>query len=138
MLSFYEVDPRDVRFIGTGLWDDAELSLEPSLDGAWFAGAPLKLSRGFAARFEDTFGYAPVRIASLGYDAMSLVAILARHEVRRERFSDYLLFDPDGFAGVDGIFRFRPDGTVERGLAVLEIRPDGFLTVSPAPESFVE
>ena len=105
MLSFYEVDPRDVRFIGTGLWDDAELSLEPSLDGAWFAGAPLKLSRGFAARFEDTFGYAPVRIASLGYDAMSLVAILARHEVRRERFSDYLLFDPDGFAGVDGIFR---------------------------------
>jgi outer membrane PBP1 activator LpoA protein len=138
MLSYYEVDPKDVHFLGTGLWDDAELRLEPSLDGAWFAGAPLALSSAFLERFETTFGYQPARIASLGYDAMSLVAILARHEVRRERFSDYLLFDPNGFDGVDGIFRFRRDGTAERGLAVLEIRPDGFRTVSPAPISFNE
>ena len=138
MLSYYEVDPRDVHFLGTGLWDDADLSLEPSLEGAWFAGAPLELSSAFHARFESTFGYRSVRIASLGYDAVSLVAILARHEVRRERFSDYLLFDPNGFSGVDGIFRFRPDGTAERGLAVLEIQPDGFRTVSPAPKSFDE
>ena len=33
--------------------------------------------------------------------------------------------DPNGFAGVDGIFRFNPDGTSERGLAVLEMTPDG-------------
>ena len=136
MLSFYEVDPKDVHFLGTGLWDDADLRLEPSLEGAWFAGAPAELSSDFLKRFETTFGYRPVRIASLGYDAMSLVAILARHEVRRDRFSDYLLFDPNGFSGVDGIFRFRRNGTAERGLAVLEIRPDGFRTVSAAPVSF--
>ena len=44
--------------------------------------------------------------------------------------------DPNGFSGVDGIFRFNADGTSERGLAVLEVAPDGFHVVSPAPKTF--
>ena len=44
--------------------------------------------------------------------------------------------DPNGFAGVNGIFRFNADGTSERGLAVLEVQPDGFHVVSPAPKTF--
>ena len=44
--------------------------------------------------------------------------------------------DPSGFSGVDGIFRFRADGNVERGLAVLEIERSGAKIVSPAPETF--
>ncbi|MEE8371927.1 MAG: penicillin-binding protein activator [Sphingomonadales bacterium] len=136
MLSFYEVDPKEVHYLGTGLWDDEELILEPSLEGAWFAGAPLESSRAFRSRFEALFDYQPPRIASLGYDAMSLVTILARREMRDERFSDKALFHPNGFRGVDGVFRFRQNGTAERRLAVIEIRADGFKTVSPAPKSF--
>ncbi|MEA2755664.1 MAG: hypothetical protein QOJ54_1953, partial [Aliidongia sp.] len=41
-----------------------------------------------------------------------------------------------GFAGADGIFRLLPDGTAERGLAVLQVEPDGTTVLSPAPESF--
>ena len=44
--------------------------------------------------------------------------------------------DPNGFSGVDGIFRFNADGTSERGLAVLEVRPGGFDVVNPAPTTF--
>jgi len=44
--------------------------------------------------------------------------------------------DPNGFSGVDGIFRFNTDGTSERGLAILEVQPDGFHVVSPAPKTF--
>ena len=51
-------------------------------------------------------------------------------------FSAASLTDPSGFAGVDGIFRFRPDGQVERGLAVLEVERNGVKVVSPAPETF--
>ncbi|MEX2249797.1 MAG: penicillin-binding protein activator, partial [Parvibaculum sp.] len=46
------------------------------------------------------------------------------------------LTDPDGFAGVDGIFRFMADGRTERGLAVMEVRPGGAVVVDPAPTSF--
>jgi hypothetical protein len=43
---------------------------------------------------------------------------------------------PDGFAGVDGIFRFRPGGEVDRGLAVIEVTPEGTSVADPAPQSF--
>ena len=43
---------------------------------------------------------------------------------------------PSGFAGIDGIFRFRPDGSNERGLAVLELRGSAYEVIDPAPQSF--
>ena len=46
--------------------------------------------------------------------------------------------NPSGFTGVDGLFRFRPDGLVQRGLAVLEVQPQGNVVISPAPQSFEE
>jgi hypothetical protein len=41
-----------------------------------------------------------------------------------------------GFTGIDGLFRFRPDGTNQRGLAVMRVAPAGGQVVSPAPKSF--
>jgi branched-chain amino acid transport system substrate-binding protein len=46
------------------------------------------------------------------------------------------LTNPSGFAGIDGIFRFKADGTNERGLAVLRVGPSGGQVVSPPPKSF--
>jgi hypothetical protein len=62
-------------------------------------------------------------------------AILARGESGPD-FSAAAIANPNGFAGADGIFRFRGDGIAERGLAVLEVRREGFRTISPAPEDF--
>ena len=42
----------------------------------------------------------------------------------------------NGFAGLDGIFRFKSNGIAERGLAVLEMRRGRFQIISPAPEFF--
>ena len=53
-----------------------------------------------------------------------------------ERYTETTLTNEDGFAGVDGIFRFNPDGSTERGLAILEIRPTGAVVIDPAPTSF--
>ena len=77
----------------------------------------------------------PPQLASLAYDAMSLVALLAQGPPYH-RFTQAALMDPNGFAGVNGIFRFNPDGTSERGLAVMEVTPDGPVVVSPAPTTF--
>jgi hypothetical protein len=43
---------------------------------------------------------------------------------------------PEGFVGVDGLFRFRADGTTERGLAVHEATGAGSRVIDPAPMSF--
>jgi branched-chain amino acid transport system substrate-binding protein len=64
--------------------------------------------------------------------------VLARLGGGAGDFSAAAITNPSGFVGVDGIFRFQPDGLVQRGLAVLEIQRQGTKTVSPAPETFEE
>ncbi len=125
-----------VRFLGTGLWDDPAVAREPMLQSGWFAAPSPNAWQDFSARFRSTYGDAPPRLASLSYDAVSLVSILS-NGIPYQRFTEGALTDPNGFAGVDGIFRFRSDGGADRGLAVLQVNPEGFTIVDPAPASFV-
>ncbi|MFN4165213.1 MAG: penicillin-binding protein activator [Ferrovibrio sp.] len=132
LLPYFDIDPRAVRFLGTGLWEDAGLGSEPALQGGWYAAPAPEGFAEFSRRFEQGFGRRPVRLASLAYDTTALVGILAR----RGDFSDAALTNPDGFAGYDGIFRFLPNGLVQRGLAVLEVQRRGSRVIDPAPASF--
>jgi len=136
LLPYFDVDPRKVRFLGTGQWDDASIGREPSLVGGWFAAPPREAYDAFTRRYARAFGGQPPRIASLGYDATSLASALSAR-VPGQRFTDQILQNPDGFSGVDGIFRFLPNGLNERGLAVLEVRRNGPVVIDPAPASFV-
>lgn len=136
LLPYYDIDPAKVRFMGTGLWDNSETLGEPTLIGGWFVGPPPEARAGFMGRFEDTYGYAPHRIATLAYDATALAAALARR-AGRAAFDADSLASRRGFLGAGGIFRFSADGLAERGLAVLEIiGRDEVVVVSPPPERF--
>ena len=61
-----------------------------------------------------------MRTATLAYDAVALVAALAERRARNV-LRRKTLTNPSGFAGIDGLFRFRSDGTNERGLAVMKV-----------------
>jgi branched-chain amino acid transport system substrate-binding protein len=54
------------------------------------------------------------------------------------RFTREQLTDPQGFVGGAGIFRLRPDGLADHGLAVVEVRDGGVRVIDPAPPSFTE
>ena len=64
------------------------------------------------------------------------IAVAVFPTVSLDPFARARLENPDGFAGVDGIFRLRETGAVERGLAVLEVRRDAPREIDPAPTSF--
>ena len=134
-LAFNGLDPAKVKLLGTGLWDDAGIAREQSLDGGWFAAPEPNADSGFIQKYRNVYGATPPQLASLAYDAISLVALLSQGQPYH-RYVPATLMDPNGFAGVDGIFRFNTDGTSERGLAILEVQPDGFHVVSPAPKTF--
>jgi len=139
LLAYYDVDPSEVRFLGTSLWEDPQLLKEPTLEGGWFPAPPPGLWKSFQDRYEESFGGKPPRVASLGYDAVALAAVLAQRGAASGSFLPYTqeaIAQPLGFAGIDGIFRFLPDGNVQRGLAVLEIQRAGFVERDPAPGSF--
>ncbi len=129
------VDETKVKLLGTGVWDDESITKEPAVSGGWFAAPQKDDDAAFAAKYKNVYGQAPPRLAPLAYDAVSLVETLATGPAYH-RFTAQALTDPNGFAGVDGIFRFEPDGSAERGLAVMEVTPDGFTVVSPAPKTF--
>ncbi len=134
-LALSGADNRTVKFLGTGLWNDPAVAREPMLINGWFPAPSPEAWADFSSRFQEAYGSAPPRIASLGYDAMALVALLA-DGVPYHRYTAAALTDPDGFVGVDGIFRFRSDGSADRGLAVLQVGLDGFTVVDPAPSTF--
>jgi ABC-type branched-subunit amino acid transport system substrate-binding protein len=129
------VDLRRVQVIGSGLWEDARISSTAALDGAWYAAPEATGYRNFSARYRARYGQDPVRTATLAYDAVALVAALVKTQ-GPQRFSEPSLTNPSGFAGIDGVFRFRPEGTNDRGLAVLRVAPAGGQVLSPAPHSF--
>jgi branched-chain amino acid transport system substrate-binding protein len=130
-----ESNTKPVQLLGSGLWDVPDLGSEPALIGGWFAAAPPEARRVFEQHFRAVYGHDPPRLASLGYDAAALAAVLA-HGTGGERFSQQAILNSSGFTGVDGLFRFAPSGLVQRGLAVLQVAPQGEVVISPAPRSF--
>jgi ABC-type branched-subunit amino acid transport system substrate-binding protein len=134
MLPTADIDPPKVRLLGTDAWDVPSLGSEPTLVGGWFAAPPPGARAGFEERFRTTYGRRPRRLATLAYDAVAMASVLQR--APGGSFSTEALCNPSGFAGADGIFRLKADGTAERGLAVLQVERDHASVVSPAPESF--
>ncbi|MBT5185413.1 MAG: penicillin-binding protein activator, partial [Kordiimonadaceae bacterium] len=136
LLSYYEIDLSKVRVLGTGLWRDQMLFNEPQLQGGWFAAPDDEFSNNFMIRYQKSFSQMPSQLVTLGYDAMALIANIVRTQ-RAPNFSNRILTNPNGFVGLDGIFRFHRTGLVERGLAVYEVSSSAFIKIEDAPNSFV-
>jgi len=129
------VNLKRLQLLGTGLWDDPRINSTPALDGGLYAAPDGAGYRNFVQRYHKRYGQDPVRTATLAYDAVALIAALVKTQ-GAARFSQETLTNPSGFSGIDGLFRFRPDGTNDRGLAVMRVTPSGPQIVSPPPKSF--
>ena len=136
LLPYYNVDINRVKLLGVSSWNNPRLTREPALRGGWFAAPDPEIKRNFENRFASAFGAPPPRLASLAYDASLLSARLAATQRRRNRFDERAITDPNGYFGADGLFRLNTDGSVERGMAILEIQPGGIQVIDPAPRSF--
>jgi ABC-type branched-subunit amino acid transport system substrate-binding protein len=126
---------KNIQLLGTGLWDNPRVFAAPALQGGLYAAPDPSGFRNFSTRYRTRYGSDPVRTATLAYDAVALVAALARTQ-GQQRFAPDVLTNPSGFAGIDGLFRFRADGTNERGLAVMRVGPTGGVPVAGSPKSF--
>lgn len=136
--------PSKIKRLGTGLLEeaagDAALARNPDLDGTWFAAPPPATRERFEQRYAAAYGARPPRLATLAYDATALAVALARRGFdggqNAPAYDPGAISDPNGFSGIDGIFRFRPDGTAERGLAVFEFRNGRAVVIEEAPGTF--
>jgi hypothetical protein len=133
-LARYGAAPGQVVILGTELWNN-EPGLErvPALKGALFATVSDARFNSLAVRYRAKHGSNPSRLASLGYDSVLLANSLAARWPLGQPFPKAALLARDGFAGIDGAFRFSAGGVAERALEVDQL---GSGVVSPAPSSF--
>ena len=136
LLPENKVDPSLVKYIGLTRWDipAATLSL-PGVQGGWFALPDQNMATQFSARYSAAFGSLPHPIAGLAYDGIAAIGALVQAGAS-DALTTAALTQGSGFVGVNGIFRLRPDGSNERGMAIAEIRNNQVVIIDPAPKSF--
>lgn len=129
------IDLKKIRLLGTGLWDDPAIAKIPEMNGAWFSSSPPEAYSRFEARFMNTYNYKPLRLASLSYDAVTIVAEAVTPSVGGVNTAT--LTDPAGFnSPANGMVRLLADGTSDRKLSIMEITPLGFKTIDAAAINF--
>lgn len=135
-LDYGGLDPARTRYLGLSQWNGPGTTQEATLVGGWFTAPDPERLEAFADLYAARHGVRPPLVAVLGYDAVQAAGQLlaeARRMGSRTPFGRAELTRPQGFQGVLGPFRFEPDGTSRRALAVLEVRPGGFEVIDPAP-----
>jgi len=136
MLVENGVDRSATQFIGLTRWDIPAATVAlPGVQGGWFALPDPGLSNQFQARYAAAYGSSPHPVAGLAYDGIAAIGALVR-QGKADALTASALTQGAGFVGVSGIFRFLPNGTNERGLAVAQIRNNQVVVIDPSPRSF--
>lgn len=130
------VTSRTAQLMGLTRWDTPAARLQlPGVQGGWFALPDTALQAQFNQRYRAAYGEAPHELASLGYDGVAAIAANVAAG-NRNAVNTIGLTRSAGFAGINGVFRLRPNGTNERGLAVATINNGRVVVIDPAPRGF--
>ena len=136
-LMYYDVHPDRIKYLGTSQLENPKVYTERAFRGAWYPSVSTKYSGKFNSAYKKYFGRQPIKIASLAYDAVSLINSLAEDgEISKKD-----LLNPNGWTGINGIFRFKSNGSSERNMDIKEIVGGGITKtkiISPAPLNFIE
>lgn len=125
-----------VQYAGLARWDLPQATLSiPGVQGGWFALPDPGLNAQFESRYLAAYGESPHLIAGLAYDGVAAIGALVKSG-RPDPFSGAALTQGAGYVGVGGIFRLKPDGTNERGLAIARVQNGQFVVIDPAPRRF--
>lgn len=106
-----------VQILGSDQWASIAPTRVEGLRGAWFAAPDPIRYEAFVSALTEATGVEPGIVAGLAFDAVEMARLLGR---LGQQDRDGLLREA-GFDGVVGPYRLRPDGQVERGLAVLNV-----------------
>ena len=125
-LTYYGVDFKKVKLIGTGEWHIDNIGSEPGLLGAWFVAPSPKLWQDFKKKFYKLYNYKPIRLSSLAHDSLTTVfSIIDKNEKIYElSYEDFQ--NSYGYTGIDGEFKFLSNGSVVRKLSILEVKQNSF------------
>ena len=129
LLPYYDIDPNLVQFIATGVIDDENFFLEPSLQRAIFPGIERnnrsQLMQKYSKIYDDKF----IRISTLPYDLVGLLNFVFSKNMDFNSLKLLLNNENVRFYGVDGNFYFK-NQMIERDLKILRIKDGKALAIN--------
>lgn len=133
-------EEREFLLVGSSQWDNAATLSDRNLEGAIIAAPRNDRFRSFEKSYYQLHSEFPPRISSIMYDIVA-----ATIEVNSSKRGDPQYWDfvhhknsKNGFEGIDGLFRFLPNGLVQRSLAILKIENGRLVTIEEAPDHFLK
>lgn len=133
MFGYYDVYAPKVQFLGTSVWENTDLTKETMAKGAWYPALSRVHSEYFSNKYSEIFGEKPYSIFSLAYDAVALSSSLSD---KKNNNLNYDLTAPEGYVGINGMFRLFYNGKNEHSLDIVEITENGDKVINPAPKKF--
>lgn len=141
-INKFNKEERDFQLIGTFQWDDASTLNDINLLGSWFSAPEGDKFRIFEKNYHRSFGKFPPRISSIAYDTVWAISKIVQNKNNLKlTFSDFIDYNKNvknGFDGIDGVFRFLPNGAVQRNLAILQVGNGKFETIDSPLEKFLK
>ena len=129
-LRYYDVSARDVKFYGTTMWDNSDITSDFTMTGAKYASLPAPSSE-FSVLYEQISGATPNHLATFGFDATNMAIGMIYSD---KTMANYLL-NPSGYLGTSGLYRLTPNGSSERALQIMELNSTNTPTVLQKPAS---
>ena len=120
LLPYYDIDPNVVQFLSTGVIDDDNFFIEPSLQGAIFPGVEKTKRQNLINQYRQIYDEKLLRISTLPYDLVGLLNYVFSRNLSYQRMIELLNNSQIKFEGVDGEFYFK-NNLIERDLDMLRI-----------------
>ena len=135
MFGYYDVYTPDVKFLGTSIWENSTLNGESTIIGSWYPVISRSHSNYFVNKYNYVFNERPQALYSLGYDAVALANAISKQDT-----SNYgaIITNPDGYVGINGMFRLFENGRNQHSLDIVEVTKEGEKVVDQAPDRFAE
>ncbi|MEM6276403.1 MAG: penicillin-binding protein activator [Pseudomonadota bacterium] len=128
--------PDRIQYLGLSRWDnDTRLFSLSGVQGGWFAMPDRARAAAFSNRYSAAYGSVPHPLAFTAYDGMAVIGALVA-QGGQNPLNGGAITRTRGFQGANGIVRFRPNGTNQRGLAIGSIQGGQVVTLQAAPQSF--
>jgi hypothetical protein len=135
-------DERDFIIIGSSEWDNLSTISSPIMQGSLIASIENENFKIFEKSYYQYFQKIPPRISSIAYDMVAVIADLT--EKNNDKLPDLKmltsqdLWAKNGFEGIDGLFRFLPNGIVERNFMIFLIERGSLKVIDKSAEKFLK
>lgn len=138
MLGYYDVSAPKVKILGTTLWEGYKLNNEGNFIGSWYPVISTSHNSYFINKYSELFDEKPTSLYAFGYDSVALASTIASRNyqsVLKEGIVEDIT-NPEGYAGINGVFRIFADGSNQHSLDIIEVTSSGDIVKNSAPRKF--